>query len=54
LIAMSARFPDLAVLRGKIWDASATHPGTMMPPFGKHRVLTEDQIDKVLEFVYQL
>lgn len=54
LIAMSARFPDKKVLRAKIWDATATNPGTLMPPFGKHKALTEEQIDKVLEFIYAL
>jgi len=54
LIAMSARFPDKAVLRAKIWDATATNPETMMPPFGKHKALTEAQIDKVIEFIYGL
>lgn len=54
LIAMSARFPDKKVLRAKIWDATATNPGTMMPPFGKHKALTEEQIDKVLNFIYDL
>lgn len=54
LIAMSARFPDKKVLRDKIWDATASNPDTMMPPFGKHKALTEEQIDKVIEFIYGL
>ncbi|MFA5083545.1 MAG: sulfur oxidation c-type cytochrome SoxX [Hydrogenophilaceae bacterium] len=54
LIAMSARFPDKKVLRAKIWDATATNPGTIMPPFGKHKALTEAQIDKVIDFIYGL
>jgi len=54
LIAMSARFPDKAKLRAKIWDASATAPTTSMVPFGKHGVLTEKEIDKVTDFVYGL
>lgn len=54
LIAMSARFPDKKALRDKIWDATATNPGTLMPPFGKHKALTEAQIDKVLDFIYGL
>lgn len=54
LIAMSARFPDKKVLRAKIWDATATNPETMMPPFGKHKALTEEQIDKVVDFIYGL
>ena len=54
LIAMQARFPDVKVLRAKIWDATATNPATFMPPFGKHGILTEAEIDKVVEFVYGL
>jgi sulfur-oxidizing protein SoxX len=54
LIAMSARFPDKKVLRARIWDATASNPDTMMPPFGKHRILTDEQIDQVVEFIYGL
>ena len=54
LIAMSARFPDKKVLRAKIWDATVSNPSTFMPPMGKHKVLTEEEIDKVVEFVYGL
>jgi sulfur-oxidizing protein SoxX len=54
LIAMSARFPDKAKLRAQIWDATVANPATSMIPFGKHRVLTEQEIDKVTDFVYGL
>ena len=54
LIAMSARFPDKAKLRAKIWDATAINPTSSMIPFGKHGVLTEAEIDKVTDFVYGL
>lgn len=54
LIAMSARFPDKAKLRAQIWDATAINPSTSMIPFGKHKVLTEQEIDKVTDFVYGL
>ncbi len=54
LIAMQARFPDKAVLRAKIWDATASNPQSFMPPMGKHQVLTEGEIDKVVEFLYGL
>lgn len=54
LIAMQARFPDKAVLRAKIWDATATNPESLMPPMGKHRVLTEQEVDKVVDFIYGL
>ncbi len=54
LIAMKARFPDRAVLRERIWDATKKNPQSLMPPFGKHGILTEDQIDKVVEYVHSL
>lgn len=54
LIAMSARFPDKKALRAQIWNAMERNPQTFMPPFGKHKILTEEQIDKVVDFVYGL
>lgn len=54
LIAMSARFPDKAKLRAQIWDATAFNPSSTMIPFGKHKVLTEEEIDKVTDFIYGL
>ncbi|NCS64776.1 MAG: sulfur oxidation c-type cytochrome SoxX [Hydrogenophilales bacterium CG03_land_8_20_14_0_80_62_28] len=54
LIAMSARFPDKTALRAQIWDATARNPATYMPPFGKHKILSEQEIDKVVDFVYGL
>jgi len=54
LVAMKARFPDKAKLRAQIWDSSQINPRTLMPPFGRHEILTEDEIDKVVEFVHSL
>ena len=54
LIAMKDRFPDKKVLRDKIWDAMKTNPDTFMPPMGKHKILTEEEIDKVVDFIYGL
>jgi len=54
LIAMSARFPDKAKLRAQIWDATVLNPATSMIPFGKHGVLTAQEIDRVTDFVYGL
>jgi sulfur-oxidizing protein SoxX len=54
LVAMKARFPDKSKLRAQIWDSTKNNPNTMMPPFGRHEILTESEIDKVVEFVYSL
>jgi sulfur-oxidizing protein SoxX len=32
----------------------AFNPATSMPPFGKHQVMTEQEIDKVTDFIYGL
>jgi len=54
LIAMKARFPDKAKLRALIWDMTARNPNTMMPAFGKYRVISESEIDAVVDFVQSL
>ena len=54
LIAMKARFPDKAKLRAQIWDATKANPNTIMPPFGRQQVLSEGEIDKIVEYVYTL
>ena len=54
LIAMKARFPDKAKLRAQIWDSTAKNPNSIMPPFGKHNMLSEKQIDKITDYIYSL
>lgn len=54
LVAMKERFPDKARIRAQIYDATAFNPNTMMPPFGKHGALSDEEIDKIVEFIYSL
>ena len=54
LIAMKARFPDKNVLREQIYDARIKNPNTLMPPFGAHEILTEKEVDLVLDYIYSL
>jgi sulfur-oxidizing protein SoxX len=54
LVNMKARFADKAKLRSKIFDATVTSPNTIMPPFGKHKILSKSELDKVVEFIYSL
>lgn len=54
LINMKQRYPDKKQLRIQIWDATKVNPNTIMPPFGKHHILSESEIDKVVEFVLTL
>lgn len=54
LAAMQQRFPDKVRLRAQINDARQFNPNTVMPPFGTHNILSQDEIDKVVEFVLTL
>ena len=54
LVAIKARFSDKAKLRAQIWDSTRSNPNSIMPPFGRHEILTESEIDKVVEFIYSL
>lgn len=51
LVAMKQRFPDEGKLRAQIWDATQFNENTRMPPFGKHNILTEEQIDAIVAFL---
>lgn len=54
LVAIRARFPDKRLLREQLWDPMANNPRSRMPPFGRHRILTEGEIDRVVEYLYSL
>lgn len=54
LVAMKARFPDKAKLRAQIWDSTANNPNSIMPPFGRHNMLSDKQIDKITDYIYSL
>lgn len=54
LIAMKARFPDPAKLRAQIYDPMAANPDTRMPPYGKHKIITEQELDAIVAYLYTL
>ena len=54
LVSMKLRFPDKDVLRAQIWDATVRNPNTIMPPFGRHNMLSEEEIDWITEYVHGL
>lgn len=51
LAGIKSQYPDRARLRAIIWDLSATIPDTIMPPYGRHRILTEAEIDALLRYL---
>jgi sulfur-oxidizing protein SoxX len=54
LIAMSVRFPDKEKLRAQVWDATIANPDSAMPPFGSHQIISDAELDKVVEFIWSL
>ncbi|MGC9385992.1 MAG: sulfur oxidation c-type cytochrome SoxX [Hydrogenovibrio sp.] len=55
LIAMKLRYPDKQKLYDKIWGKADTQiPDSMMPPFGQNGILTDDEITKIVDFMYTL
>jgi len=54
LLYMQQRFPDRAQLRAQVWDATARNLDTVMPPFGRHRILSEAEIDLIVDYIHSL
>lgn len=55
LIAMKLRYPDKQKLYDKVWGTPDTQvPDSMMPPFGQNGILSDDEIQKIVDFIYTL
>lgn len=55
LIAMKMRYPDRAKLFDKLWGKDELKvPYSMMPYFGQNGILTDEEINKVVDYLYTL
>ncbi len=54
LVSMKQRFPSRDILRDRLYDPTLINPISAMPPFGKHEILTEQEIEKVIDYLYTL
>lgn len=55
LVGMKQRFPKKNQLFDLIYDPQKVlSKDTMMPPFGRNKLLAKEEIDKVIEFLYTL
>jgi sulfur-oxidizing protein SoxX len=54
LIYMKQRFPDRDELYAQIWDPTRRNPDTVMPPFGAHRILTDAEIELIVDYIQTL
>lgn len=49
---MKSRYPDRKELAAIIFDETKRNPLTVMPPFGRNLILTEQEIESVIDFLY--
>ncbi len=54
LVAMKQRFPDKQTLITQVTDARIKNKNTIMPPFGAHGILTKEEIELVVDWLYTL
>ncbi len=54
LADMSSRFASKDALKAQIRDATRYNPQTSMPPFGRNRLLSEQEIDAIVEYLWTL
>jgi L-cysteine S-thiosulfotransferase len=52
LADMQKRFPNRSELVAIISDETKRNPLTVMPPFGRNLILTEREINSVVDFLY--
>jgi sulfur-oxidizing protein SoxX len=49
---MKARFPDRKELAAIVFDETKRNPQTVMPPFGRNLILTDGEIEAIVDFLY--
>jgi len=49
---MKKRYPDRKALAAIIFDETKRNPLTVMPPFGRNLILTDAEIESVVDFLY--
>lgn len=54
LTHLSSRFKDKRQLRDQIRDATRFNPETSMPPFGRNKIISAEEIDKIVDYLWSL
>ncbi len=54
LVGIKNKYPDRADLVAIVTDETLRNPQTVMPPFGRNRILTEKEISAVVDFLQTL
>jgi sulfur-oxidizing protein SoxX len=51
---MKTKYPDRKDLVAIVTDETQRNPQTVMPPFGRNRILTEKEISAIVDFLQTL
>jgi sulfur-oxidizing protein SoxX len=54
LVGIKSKYPDRNELIAIVTDETKRNPLTVMPPFGRNRILTEQEINAVVDFLQTL
>lgn len=54
LVDIKKKYPNRADLVAIVTDETLRNPQTVMPPFGRNRILTEQEINAVVDFLQTL
>jgi L-cysteine S-thiosulfotransferase len=52
LADMRRRFPDRSELVAIVFDETRRNPATVMPPFGRNLILSREEIEAIVDFLY--
>jgi sulfur-oxidizing protein SoxX len=51
---IKSRYPERGALVAILTDETSRNPLTVMPPFGRNHILTEQEIDAIVDFLQTL
>jgi sulfur-oxidizing protein SoxX len=54
LVNIKSKYPDRKDLVAILNDETKRNPQTVMPPFGRNRILTEQEINAIVDFLQTL
>jgi sulfur-oxidizing protein SoxX len=54
LMQMKLRYPDRDRLKAQIADPRQRNPETVMPPYGAHGILSDRELELVVDYVHSL
>lgn len=54
LVNMPAKYTSKEQLKAVIWDATQFNPKTSMPPFGRNKILSPEELDLVVDYIWSI